>query len=72
MQGLFSKPKAPDTSKQDTLVAKQEQQIAQEEKTAEAARRQSAAATRTKRSGTAGLISGSELGVTPVGRTTIG
>lgn len=72
MTAMFSSPKKPDTSKQEALIAEQENQIKQDKLDADRKRKESAAATRSRSSGMAGLISGSELGVTPVGRTSIG
>lgn len=72
MTAMFKSPQKPDTSKQEALLAKQEAQLDREEAERKKKRQQSAATSRSRTSGTAGLLSGSDLGVTPVGRQTIG
>lgn len=70
MSGMLSKPKAPDTSKQEAALAKQESLTAQNE--AETKRRDAAAlnARKGRSSARASLITGgNEAGVT---RTTLG
>lgn len=63
MTSVLSKPKAPDTSKQQAALAEQEKRIqAQEEETK---RRESASmqARRARSSGRASLVTGAETGV---------
>lgn len=63
MGSVLSKPKAPDTSKQQALLAEQEKRIKQQED--ETKRRDAAAANarRARASGRASLITGAETGV---------
>lgn len=61
MATMFSKPKAPDTSKQQALLAEQEKRITQQEN--ETKKRQ-AAALRARQAGKRNpLITGGEVGV---------
>ncbi len=63
MGSVLSKPKAPDTSRQQALLAEQEDRIKQQE---EETRKRDAAsqnARRARSSGRASLITGSETGV---------
>lgn len=68
MGAMFSKPKAPDTSAQTALLAKQEADLKARE--SETAKRQAAAMNARKGRKAASLITGgNEVGVT---RTTLG
>lgn len=70
MGSIFSKPKAPDTSKQEAALAAQEARISQQEKDAAAKQAASLKARRAKiAGGKASLITGDETGVL---RTTLG
>jgi hypothetical protein len=59
MGGVFSKPKKPDTSEQDALIAKQQGKI--KEQDSEIATKK--AAKRSRSEGRASLISGSAKGI---------
>lgn len=59
MGGVFSKPKKPDTRKQDELIAKQKSKIAEQESEIAAKK----AAKRGRGQGRASLISGSATGI---------
>ena len=69
MGSILSKPKAPDTSAQQKLLAEQEARVKQQE--TETKRREAASqqARRARASGRASLITGGETGV---GRETLG
>jgi hypothetical protein len=63
MGSILSKPKAPDTSRQQALLAEQEARVQQQE--AETKRREAASqrARRARTAGGASLLTGSEQGV---------
>lgn len=71
MGAVLSKPKKPDTSKQEALLAEQEARIKQQEQ--DTAQRDAAAqkARRARTSARGSLLTGSETGVTDK-RTTLG
>lgn len=63
MTQMFSKPKTPDTSRQQALLAEQDKRLAQQE---EETKRKDAASTNARRARAAGrgsLITGAETGV---------
>ena len=69
MTSLFSKPKAPDTSKQEALLASQDAAVKQREADAKRKDAMQAQGRKAARSGRASLITGAETGVL---RTTLG
>ena len=69
MTSLFSKPKAPDTSKQQALLDAQDKELKARELQTAQANAASMRARRARSSSRASLITGSETGVA---RTTLG
>jgi hypothetical protein len=69
MSSIFSKPKVPDTSKQEAALVDQEKRVASEEEASKKKQAATMQARRARSSGQASLITGAETGVT---RTTLG
>ncbi len=71
MASMLSKPKAPDTSKQQTMLAEQEARTRQQEEETKRRDAAQAQARRARTSGRASLITSGETGVADK-RTTLG
>lgn len=69
---MGGKPKMPDTSKQDALIAKQEEQLKAQMAEEEEQRKRAAASKRARGTGTQSLLTGLESGVLKGSRETLG
>lgn len=71
MASMLSKPKAPDTSKQQAMLAEQEARTRQQEEETKRREASMAQARRARTSGRASLLTGAETGVAEK-KTTLG